>query len=377
LSKPVSLELNASLTFELQFMEWNGVAQNLGRFRLSVSSDPTAFDREQKRLAAMQLTDPWAKLAAVYHLIGDQPALEKLARQHSAAAVWVADLYAADRDLERAIAEYSKLITDQTVGANVLAKRAKAYQAVQRWDLAAADWRRAIEQQPGTAQTAFDSYRQVERWKEASEFGLMLVEQKPQDALVWMQIAPVLVLARDDADYPAYCRRIVEQFAESKAIDVPDKVVKACLLRPEAIELAKLPVDKFAASLDEGTAPEWLPVWLWGTRALLAYRSGDAESAAKYVARSEELKPADFTHAMNLAVLAMAQHQLRHPDEARRALKEAEQVTGRLQGEASNKGDSNLLIAQILLREAEALIHGKPKPKPNKEEPHATGAKTP
>jgi tetratricopeptide (TPR) repeat protein len=377
LSKPVSLELNASLTFELQFMDWNGVAQNLGRFRLSVSSDPKAFDREQKRLAAMQLTDPWAKLAATYHLIGDQPALEKLVKQHSAAAVCVADLYAADRDWERAIAEYSKLITDQTAGANVLAKRAKAYEAVQRWDLARADWRRAIEQQPGIAQAAFDSFRRAERWSEAAEFGLMLTEQKPQDSLLWMQIAPVLVLAGDDADYPAYCRRIIERFVESKDFDVPDKVVKACLLRPEDFELAMLPVGKFAAPLDEGSAPDWFPVWAWGTRALLAYRSGDAESAAKYVARSEELKPNDFAHALNLAVLAMAQHQLRHLDEARRALKEAEQVTGRLQGEASNKGDSNLLIAQILLREAEALIHGKPKPKPNKEEPHATGAKTP
>ncbi|MGH7137275.1 MAG: hypothetical protein ACREHD_16150, partial [Pirellulales bacterium] len=163
----------------------------------------------------------------------------------------------------------------------------------------------------------------------------------------------------------AYCRRIVEQFAESKPVDVPDKVVKACLLRPDAIELAKLPVDRFVASL-EGTAPEWYPVWAWGTRALLAYRSGDAESAAKYVARSEELMPTDFAHALNLAVLAMAQHQLRHSAEAHRALEEAVELTDRLQSDASSKGDFNLLIAQILLREAEVLINGQPQPKRDK-----------
>ena len=59
--------------------------QNLGRFRLSVTDDPTAFDREKLRLRALQLTDPWAQLAAAYHVGGDQPALDKLLEQHPAA----------------------------------------------------------------------------------------------------------------------------------------------------------------------------------------------------------------------------------------------------------------------------------------------------
>ena len=44
--------------------------QNLGHFRLSVSSDPAAFDGEQTRFAAMKLTDPWAKLAVAYAVNG-------------------------------------------------------------------------------------------------------------------------------------------------------------------------------------------------------------------------------------------------------------------------------------------------------------------
>src|SRR5262249_26044994 len=42
----------------------------LGRFRLSVSTDPATFDREEKRLAALKLTDPWIKLATAYGLNG-------------------------------------------------------------------------------------------------------------------------------------------------------------------------------------------------------------------------------------------------------------------------------------------------------------------
>ncbi len=44
--------------------------QNLGRFRLSVSGDPAAFEQEEKRFAALRITDPWAKLAAAYALNG-------------------------------------------------------------------------------------------------------------------------------------------------------------------------------------------------------------------------------------------------------------------------------------------------------------------
>jgi WD40 repeat protein len=42
----------------------------IGRFRLSVSDDPAAFEREANRFAAMKLTDPWAVLGAAYALNG-------------------------------------------------------------------------------------------------------------------------------------------------------------------------------------------------------------------------------------------------------------------------------------------------------------------
>jgi WD40 repeat protein len=49
----------------------------LGRFRLSVSTDPATFDREERRLAALKLTDSWSKLGATYALNGgNEKALE-------------------------------------------------------------------------------------------------------------------------------------------------------------------------------------------------------------------------------------------------------------------------------------------------------------
>jgi WD40 repeat protein/serine/threonine protein kinase len=105
---------------------------NLGRFRLSASGDVSTFVRERHRAAAMKLADPWAKLAAAYHLLGDQQGLDTLLEHHPAAAGAVGDLYAADQDWERAMAEYSRVITGQPADGNLLTKLAAAYQGAGR-----------------------------------------------------------------------------------------------------------------------------------------------------------------------------------------------------------------------------------------------------
>ena len=205
--------------------------------------------------------------------------------------------------------------------------------------------------------------RQAERWSEAAPFGLKLIEQNPEDTMVWLRIAPVLTLTDDASIYSDFCSRMVQHFAESKLPETAERVVKASLLRADSIDLAKLPGDLLAKSLDDGTVPEWLPPWAWGSRALLAYRRGDAESAVKYVAKSEEYKPIEVAHAMNLALVAMAQHQLGKAGEAKTALVEASQLITRLKGDPGRKGDHDLLIAEILFHEAEALMNGKEQPK--------------
>ncbi|MFI5458149.1 MAG: tetratricopeptide repeat protein [Isosphaerales bacterium] len=109
-----------------------GGQHNLGCFRLAFTDDPVAFEHESERLAAMKLTDPWVKLAAAYLVIGDQKALDKLVKRHPAAAAALGNRYAADKDWERAIAEYRKAITDQTTDAVLLTNFAKVYQEAGR-----------------------------------------------------------------------------------------------------------------------------------------------------------------------------------------------------------------------------------------------------
>src|SRR5206468_3028955 len=62
------------LTVRLKHQHWDP-NYVMGRFRLSVSEDPATLDRDRKRIAGMRPTDPWAKLATAYHLLGDRAAL--------------------------------------------------------------------------------------------------------------------------------------------------------------------------------------------------------------------------------------------------------------------------------------------------------------
>ena len=506
---PVKLANGGTMEFRLQFSnstDWP--KQNLGRFRISVSDDPAAFDYESRRLAALKITDPWQKLAVAYQMIGDDRALDNLLARRPEAAIGIGDLCVTDKNWERAVAIYNRLITAETTDATLLAKRAEVYEKLKQWDLAIADWTRASQLQPYVAfqrfktdgaaswrlnltngaaasmevvdgtfiftttavtgtdwhvapsvfslqfengveyvvrfkmkspdlshvrvqasieqedwheiglgetfvptsefqdyefpfiahdvdpgknrfqlhlgakpgkvmlkefvvlkkldaaqlQNAFDESIKRQSWNTAAEFALKLIQRNPKDTFKWLKAAPVLALADDPAIYSDFCERMVAQFADSNDVHVVERTIKAGLLRVNSIDLSKLPAEKLARMMDEGTVPDEFKPWGWGARAFWAYRSGDAESAVNYVEKSEEHKPADTLHATNLAVLAMARHQQKLPEEARQALDEASQVINRLKAYENNKADHDLLIAQILFREADALINGKPKP---------------
>ncbi|MFN7732930.1 MAG: protein kinase domain-containing protein [Pirellula sp.] len=332
---------------------------NLGRFRLSVSDDPADFNRERLRFAALKVRDPWAKLAATYMIIGDQPALDVLLTAHPAAAASIGDLHATDKNWERAIAEYSKLITPETSDAALLSKRAAAYIATEQWDLAKADWLAAIELQPNLLVQAFGSFGTAEQWELAAEFGKQMLQQQPDlTSVQWMSVPPVLVLAGDRQAYAEVCERMRQRFADSTFRFDEERTVKVCLLWPNVIDAHTLSARRFSDSLDNGTAGPLNRPWFWATRALLAYRQGDADLAVRHIAKSEEDNRYLFAHAMNLAVLALAQHELGRTDEARTALAEAAQLIGQQKEDPNIKGNHDLLIAEILFREAAATIGG-------------------
>jgi tetratricopeptide (TPR) repeat protein len=195
----------------------------------------------------------------------------------------------------------------------------------------------------------------AERWSEAATFGRQLIDLESDDAMVWLRVAPLLVLDGDLNAYAEFCERILERFDRTKDATVADKVCKACLLKPESTDVASLPRDVLVGAIDDGTAPDWFPPWGWGTRALLAYRSGDAESAIEFAQESEQHEPDLFAHAFNLAVMAVAKDQLGDQGAAEDDLDELSEIIERDNSRFDNYHD--LLIARILFAEAQAKIN--------------------
>ena len=95
---------------------------------------------------------------------------------------------------------------------------------------------------------------------------------------------------------------------------------------------------------------------------MLAYRSGDAESALSFANMSESFHPEDFDHALNLSILALAHHQLKQSEEAQNAYAEGIRIIQRLKEDPNNRISHDVLIPELLLGEAEAKINGTTEP---------------
>jgi DNA-binding beta-propeller fold protein YncE len=236
----------------------------------------------------------------------------------------------------------------------LLSRRAANYIATEQWELAVVDMKRMVEIQPNQVPSAFDSFRAVERWNEAAHFGRELLEQDPAESLHWVLVAPVMAQSTNEADYIAFCKWIVDQPAETALL--ADRSIKACLLKPGVVDLAKLPTNALAQALDEGTTPDWFPSYGWACRALQAYRNGNSELAVKYVNQSEAHSPSAVIHALNQATLAMAHLELKNLDAARSALAESWQIISHCRDLPGSTLHPDLMIAQILFREAEVKM---------------------
>jgi hypothetical protein len=144
---------------------------------------------------------------------------------------------------------------------------------------------------------------------------------------------------------------------------------KACALYPSAVsveelELADQLADKVIAS---GASSPWLP-WHYLTKGWVEYRLGHFAGTAQFMKRlQDEDKTKDLTRdarqADSYLLLAMANHQLKQPDEAREALARGREIAQtklpKLDGGDLGMSWFDNLMTYILLREAKETIEGK------------------
>jgi WD40 repeat protein/serine/threonine protein kinase/tetratricopeptide (TPR) repeat protein len=199
--------------------------------------------QRRNRLAIAQISDPWTRLAAGYHVCGDQPALEKLIKQHPAAAAGIGDLYAADQDWERAIEEYGKVIADQPASGAVLTKLGAVYQSAGRT-------RDAVE------------------WLAKASIAI------PEDMMLFQKVAALQAWFGQDKELVETCRRGLELARNTTNPGTADRAAKACCMLPgisHAQPEAVLALAQRAVDLSQGNS---LLLWFQMGLGMAEYRSG-------------------------------------------------------------------------------------------------------
>ncbi len=262
-------------------------------------------------------------------------------------------LFNSKSDWERAAEIYSKRITPNTKDAALIARRATAYAKTETWDAARADWDRAVKLQPELAQNAFTQFRRAARWDDALDFGMMEVKRLPTDTIKWLAVSPILILTGNLDAYREHCQAILQQFKENKDATVARRVGKVCLLLPGEYQPSELLQDAIVKPIMETALNS---AWSCSMGAMLAYRSGDFELASKCLTKSKDFPTLTYAQAADLPMEAMVQHALGNDAAAEQALREAAQILETLRGDDANKGFHDLLIAEILFREAQATL---------------------
>ena len=211
------------------------------------------------------------------------------------------------------------------------------------------------------------------RWKEAIETCTRAIELEPTNHLSYHKLAPLLVFTGDLERYRQLCRQMLVRFSRTADPVVADVTAKNCLLLPPSAAdlptVAGLAETAVAAGTDHAYR-----VWFLFSKGLADYRQGHFTGAAEWMQRvvATPGKTPELAVSGHV-VLAMAQHQLQRPDEARAAFNQALALerTTLPQLDQGSLGPEwvNWLNAQILLREAKALLAGQPAPAGDKPMP--------
>jgi tetratricopeptide (TPR) repeat protein len=314
----------------------------LGRFRLSVSADPAMFERERKRLAAREITDPWPKLAAAYHVMGDQPAFNRLLKSHPAAAAGIGDLYAAAQDWERAIAEYRKVLSDQPADRDLLIKLATAYQA-------------------------------AGHTREALPHLVKASAADPKDTLLSLKLATLQAWFGQEKELAATRQRILAFAKDSTDVTTVERAAKACSIGvspDKAVREAALILGRKGVKLGKGG--EWSLLAL----GMAEYRSGNHAAVEQALSAAAKAGP-NNPHVTGTAAFYRAMSLFRQgkKDEARKVALAAAAKMKPLPKDENNPlagvavpaggGDTQeYLILWLAYKEAKALMNVEAAPPP-------------
>ena len=203
------------------------------------------------------------------------------------------------------------------------------------------------------------------KWKQASADLTKVIEFNPKDHVPYHMLAPLLVAGQEIESYQKLCQKILHEFSGTTSASVADRMAKDCLiLSASGADLNA--VGRLAdVAVTAGKSQSAFPYFQF-CKALAEYRQSNFASAVEWMQRS--IKNRSFPNDTNrfveaYMVLAMAEHQLKHADEARAAFGKGTQMADQLQKLESGDigtGWRDWIIAHALMNEAKALLENKP-----------------
>jgi tetratricopeptide (TPR) repeat protein len=203
---------------------------------------------------------------------------------------------------------------------------------------------------------------QYGQWQEAIPDFTKAIQLNPDDDLIWYLLAPLLLEAGDVEGYRKHRQAFLARFCTTNDPPTAQRIAKGAMLLPlagpdlaAASNLAEIAVT--AGKNDSRVAFSQF------VKGLAEYREGHFAHAAEWAKKAlSKLGEDSQRDVQAYAVLAMARHKLGQTNEAHAVLANANQVNEtklpKLDSGDLGAAWNNVLIARILLREADTLIGG-------------------
>ena len=288
---------------------------------------------------------------------------------------------------EAALAELGRLVELQPDDEELARERADLYRRLGQWDNAATEYGRWIDRRrmenalPTQLAEALRArgahYVRAGQWANAAaDYAASVAADPAENSVAWMVPSVLWACAGDADEHRRQCRAMADRFRASTSAPDAERTLKVMLLLQYGLDRGLPQIDDSAKALEAGTVEPGLAKWFVGTRALLAFRSGDFAEAQRSVDESLQLVQADGdSRGAPPALLALAVQAMIHAEQgdataAQATLDELKSLLatdhgmkwrddGTLDGNSILNGDRvqhDLLIPEVLRREAADLI---------------------
>jgi tetratricopeptide (TPR) repeat protein len=215
------------------------------------------------------------------------------------------------------------------------------------------------------------AYVELGQWQDAAAYYDKLLELRPAFQDVWFENAYLRLKRGDKKGYRELCRRMLEQFGQSKDVNEFAILAHTWVLAPQTPDDATRAVQLAEQRMSLTRANPIHGLWSVHVLSLAYYRNDLNDKAVECVAKGPKDRANVEYNLLNALVLAMAHYRLKHKDEAQKWLEQARQAIDQENRKREKDGAfappgwhwRGWLAVQMLRQEAEELLGTKTKKK--------------